>query len=239
MLTLWGITANGSVDGPIYRFLTSYCRHTRQSALALNPQISSLTCQRDLNHQDPNAQFAYQHRLRENNDSLLEKIKEGKLLGKGVEWLAELLDIVIPSSPRSSFKSGCPSQMTPRMGELVKNNPLFIQLNRVPKGICVKPQGPRGCAEFMNCTSAGEGGCQFFVIDVDDAQMLLELNNKADKERRLHHESDSSGRAVQAQKRGTLARRTEALRDEAMRQASEKTLAELRRLQNEIGEQGL
>jgi hypothetical protein len=239
VLTLWGITADCSVDGPIYRFLTSYSRHTRQSALALNPQISPITRQRDLNHRNPNAQFAYQHRLRENNDSLLEKIKEGKLLGRGVEWLSELLDVGIrPSSHQTNFKSGCPSPMTPRMQALVKNNPIFLQQNRVPTGICISPQGPGGCAEFLNCTSAGEGGCHYFVVDISDAQMLHELNKRADDERQLHQESASAGRLVQAQKRETLARRTEDLRDEAMRRTSEETLIKLRRVQNEI-EEGL
>jgi hypothetical protein len=239
-LTQWGITADGSESGPIYRFLTSYCRHTRQSALAIVPQISPLARQQDLNHRNPDTQFAYQHRLRENNDSLLEKIKEGKLVGRGVEWLMELFDVETQaSSPRSVFKPGRPSPITPRMRALVRNSPTFLQQNRVPPGICILPQGPCGCADFLHCTSAREGGCNYFVVDVSDARMLHELDKQADEERRLHQESVAAGRVVQAQKRATLARRTEDLRDEAMRRASEVTLADLRKLQSEIEGEGL
>ena len=116
---------------------------------------------------------------------------------------------------------------------------MFLQLNRVPCGICTLPQGPGGCAEFLNCTSAGEGGCHFFVTDANDVQMLKELNDKADEERRLHQESITAGRVVQAQKRETLACRTEELRDEAMRRASKEILTSLRRTRNEIDEEGL
>lgn len=240
VLELWGITSDGSANSPVYRLLISYARHTRQSALSLDPQTSLLTRQRDLNHQDRDEQFAYQHRLLENNDTLLKKIKEGKLIGRGVEWLSVLLGLDISATPaQSGFKLGCPSPMTPRMLLLVKNNPMFLRSNRVPGGKCMWPQGPGGCAEYLNCTSAGEGGCHSFFSDVDDVQMLKELNDKADEERRLYEESDSAGRTVQAQKRAILARRTEDLRDESMRRSSEETLLKLRRMQSEIEEQGL
>jgi hypothetical protein len=127
-----------------------YTRHTRHSAVALNPQVSLLARQRDLNQRDPDAQFHYQHRLAENNDALLEKMREGTLSGRGVEWLAELLGVgdgVVSS--QSSFQSGRPSAMTPRIYALVKNNPIFLQHNRVPSGICTSPQGPGGCAELL------------------------------------------------------------------------------------------
>jgi hypothetical protein len=240
VLELWAITVDGSADGPVYRLLSTYARHTRHSAVALDPQVSLLARQRDLNQRDPDAQFHYQHRLVENNDALLEKMREGNLIGRGVEWLAELLggsDVV--ASSQHSFQSGRPSAMTPRIYMLVKNNPIFLQHNRVPCGICTLPQGPGGCTEFLNCTTAGEGGCHFFVIDVSDPQILYELNNKAEEERRLHGESASAGRVVQAQKRAALACRAEGLRDEAMRRASKETLIELHRLQSKIEEEGL
>lgn len=240
VLELWGITSDGSANSPVYRLLISYTRHTRQSALSLNPQTSLVACQRDLNHQERDGQFAYQHRLLENNDTLLKKLKEGKLMGRGVEWLSVLLGVNISATPiQSSFKPGCPSPMTPRMLLLIKNNPMFLQLNRVLGGICMLPQGPCGCAEYLNCTSASEGGCHSFLIDVDDVQMLKELNDKAEEEQRMYKESDSAGRTVQAQKRAILARRTEKLRDESMRRSSEETLLKLRKLQSEIEEQGL
>lgn len=240
ILTRWNITADGTPDGPIYRFLTNYARHTRQSALALDSEISPLARQQDLNHQDLDMQFAYQHRLRENNDALLEKIKEGKLLGRGLEWLSELLGVKTQgASPQTGYKVGGPAPMSPRMQALVINNPKFIQRNRVPCGICTWPQGPGGCAEFLNCTSAEEGGCHYFVVDVSDVQMLNELNEKADDDRQLHLASASAGRVVQAQRRKTLASRTEDLRNEAMRRASEVTLAKLRIIRNKIDEEGL
>lgn len=240
VLELWGITSDGSTNGPVYRLLLSYTRHTRHSALALDPQTSLVARQRDLNHQDRDGQFAYQHRLLENNDTLLNKIKEGKLLGRGVEWLSVLLEVDISATPvQSSYKPGCPSPMTPRMLLLIKNNPMFLQLNRVPGGICMWPQGPGGCAEYLNCTSASEGGCHSFFLDVDDVQMLKELTDKAEKERRMYKESETAGRTVQAQKRAIPAHRTEELRNESMRRSSKETLLKLRRMQSEIEEQGL
>jgi hypothetical protein len=224
----------------VYRLLPKYTRHTRHSALALDPQTSLVARQRDLNQLDRDAHIPYQHRLSENNDSLLAKMKEGKFFGRGVEWLSMLLDIETQTSaPQRSFQPGCPTPITPRMQALVRNNPLFFKQNRVPCGICVLPDGPGGCAEFLNCTSSAEGGCHSFMVDVSDPQMLHELNNKVDEERQLLEESTSAGRVVQAQKRATLARRTEDLRDEAMRRATEETLISLHRIQSEIEEEGL
>lgn len=237
---LWGITVDGKAGSPAYRLLTKFARHTRHSALALDPQIPLETRQRDLNHRVLDTQFTYQHRLNENNDILLEKIKKGELIGRGVGWLSELLGAEITASrPQSRFRPGRPSAMTPRIRTLIRNNPLFMQRNRVPCGICISPLGPGGCAEYLNCTSAAEGGCQSFVVDVGDIRMLDELNSRAREERRLEGESAAAGRAVQARKRGVMARRTEELRDEAMRRATKETLDGLRALQNEVEEKGL
>ena len=240
VMELWGITEDGSADGPIFHFLPDYTRHTRHSALAVDPSITSSALQRDLNHREPDSQIAYQHGLDETNDSLLEKIKAGKLMGRGTEWLAEVLGLETQASPeRNAFKPGCPSPMPPRVLALMKNNPKFVQLNRVPKGICGSPHGPAGCTEFLNCTSAAEGGCPCFMTDVDDPQMLRELNDQAAEERRLQQESASAGKVVQAQKLDTQARRTEEMRDEAMGRASEETLAKLRGWLTEVEEKGL
>lgn len=240
ILTRLGITADGTEGGPVYRLRTDYSRHTRQSALALDPKISPQVRRQDLNHQDLDVQLAYQHRLRENNDALLEKVKEGKLIGRGVEWLSEVLGLDLrPMIPQPCYTPGRPSPMSPRMRALVRNNPLFVQQNRVPCGVCVLPQGPGGCAEYMNCTSAVEGGCNFFVIDVSDPQMLHELRLKASEEWGQQQESASLGRLVQAQKRAITAGRTEDLCDEAIRRATQETLAGLREIQKTIGEGGL
>ena len=240
ILHLWGITEDGTANSPVYRLLPSFMRHTRQSALDLDPQISWKAKQSDLNHRDPNVQMVYQHCLREHNDTLLEKIRDGKLFGRGLDWLSELLGVDIK---RPISGPGCkprrPSLMTPQMRDLIRNNPLFLQPNRVPEGICVLPQGPRGCAEFLNCTSAEEGGCHSFVIDLSDAQMLHELDKRANQERRLHQESMTAGRVVQAQKREAIAQRTEEFRAEAMRRTTKEVLLELRLLQGEVEESGL
>lgn len=236
----WAITEDGLADGPAYRLAPSFTRHSRQNALALDPHVSTPALQRDLNHREPDTHLTYQHNLREINDSLLEKIQEGKLMGRGAEWLSELLGDKTGSAPtRSGFKPGCPGSLTPRMRTLIKSNPEFVQINRVPEGICASPYGPAGCSEFLKCTCAAERGCQFFAVDVDDAWMLQALNDKAAEGRRLQQESASAGKVVQAQKRDTQARRTEELRDEAIRRASAETLATLRRLQTEVEEKGL
>lgn len=236
----WGITVGGTPDGPAYRLLPDYTRHSRHSALAVDPNVSSLALQRDLNHREADTQIAYQHSLDETNDSLLEKIKAGKLMGPGAEWLAEVLGLETQASPeRHAFKPGRPSPVPPRVLALIRNNPEFVRRNRVPQGICASPHGPTGCSEFLNCTSAAEGGCHCFMTDVDDPQMLQALNGQAAEERRLQQESISAGKVVQAQKRDTQARRTEEFRDEAMRRASEEALAALRRMQTEVEEKGL
>jgi hypothetical protein len=230
----WGITVDGTPEGFAYKLKLSYFRHTRQSALALDPHIPLRARQQDLNHNDPAAQFAYQHRLDENHDALLQKIREGKLCGGGVKWLTELLGV-----NAAGFSAGSPSVMTPRLRVLLQNNPSFFQLNRVPGGICSLPQGPGGCTEFLNCTGSAEGGCPCFVVDSSDANMLSELDTKARVERRRQSESATAGRLVQAEKRETQARRTEELRDEALRRASVEMVDELRRLQSEIDETGI
>lgn len=237
---LWGITVDGTVDGSVYRLLPSFMRHTRQSALDLDPHISWKSKQSDLNHRDPDVQLVYQHRLRENKDTLLEKIREGRLFGRGLEWLEELLGIET-KGPVSGLgcKPGRPQLMTPQMRAAIRNNPLFLQPNLVPGGICVLPQGPPGCAEFLNCTSAGEGGCHSFITDIGDARMLRELNERTNEERRLHGESVSAGRKVQANKREVVARRTEALRDEAMRRSTKEVLLELKAMEGEVKRNGL
>jgi hypothetical protein len=232
VLKKWGITQDGAAEGAAYYFKPNYVRHTRQSALALDPEIPLLARQYDLNHSDDAAQFAYQHRLAENHALLLQKISEGKLCGGGVKWFVEILGV-----NSVGFSAGSPSVMTPRWRALVQNNPLFLQLNRVPCGLCALPQGPGGCPEYLNCTGAAEGGCSCFLIDSEDAGMLSELNAKASTERHLQLESLAAGRTVQAGKHEVQALRAETLLDEAMRRASAEMVAELRRFQDEKDEE--
>ncbi len=156
------------------------------------------------------------------------------MCGGGAKWLVDLLGDAKPG-----FSNGHPTTMTPRWRALVQNNPLFLQLNRVPCGFCVLPKGPGGCTEFLNCTGAEEGGCPCFVVDSEDARMLSELDRKASTERRWQLESATAGHIVQAGKHEVQARRAEELRDEAMRLASTETVAELCRLQDEIDEEDM
>lgn len=240
VLEEWKITADGSTNGAVYRMRLGDVRHSRHSALALDRQIDPLTLQRDLNHNERNMQFAYQHRLQESNDALLKKIKEGKIVGHGGEWLANLSGLPLQGTDaRPCYKGGCPSALTPRFRNLLKNNPLFMQMNRVPGGICGLPQGPEGCLEYMNCTCAGEGGCSLFMTDVTDEQMLLELDGMAREQRRLQEESAAAGRVVQAEKREVRAGRTEALRDEALRRASREMVERLTERRREIELKGV
>lgn len=234
VLEQWGITVDGATDSPVYRLLPGFTRHTRQSALDLDPHIPWNAKQTDLNHRNPDVQMVYQHCLRENRDTLLEKIREGRLFGRGLDWLGELLGVEIigqPSGP--GCKLGRPQLMNPQMRSAIRNNPLFFQPNLVQGGICVLPAGPRGCGEFLNCTSAAEGGCHSFVTDLDDPRMVRELNERAEEDRRLHRESVSAGRTVQAHKREVIARRTEELRDEAMRRTTREVLLKLKALEGD------
>jgi hypothetical protein len=230
-----GITADGSVEGRPYRMTPHFMRHTRHSALALDPVVPLMTRQNDLNHRDPKMQFAYQHRLSENNGALLAKIKEGKLVGRGVGWLCEVLGIGggLAGDPRG-FSPGAPALLTPEWRARIRNNPAFFRLNRVPEGICTHPEGPTGCTEFMNCTTAAEGGCHCFVVDADDELMLLEMDVAAAEDRRLESAASDAGRTVEAGRHGVLARRTEDLRDEAMRRASRETLEKLHELKEQM-----
>ena len=100
VLRRWGITTDGSADGPIYHLNTHQARHTRQTALAKDPQIPLLTRQRDLNHRFRGMQFAYQHTLRDQYQSLLEKAKAGELFGPALSFLRDMLDAQYPGQPR-------------------------------------------------------------------------------------------------------------------------------------------
>lgn len=227
VMELWNITADGSADGPVYRLRTRQARHGRQNALAGDPRIPLKTRQWDLNHTDINMQATYQHRLADQNRALLERMTAGGLVGKGVEWLYTVTGITRPyhSGPRPG---GSQESSAPRLPDCIVNNPQFVQASRVECGWCVLPQGPAGCEEYMNCTEAQEGGCSWFVTDPGNEEVLRELEGKAREQRRAQEESAAAGRAVQAGKREAMARRTEALRDEAVRLAPREMVERLR-----------
>jgi hypothetical protein len=231
ILELWNITEDGSPDGPVYKFRTNYARHTRQSALALDAKIPLLIKQRDLNHTDRDMQFAYQHRLRDQNEALMEKMGQGRLLGNGVQWLN---GVFAGEGDGERDQPGCSIELPPRWRALIEDSQLFQQSSRVPGGHCVLPQGPAGCEEFMRCTEAQEGGCYCFVTDPENELMLVELAQRARAHREEERKSTAAGHLVRAGKYEVLARRTEALCDEAMRKASRDVLDRLKKVQLEM-----
>jgi len=238
IMTEWNITIDGSKSGKIYRLSTHFTRHTRQSALAKDPQIPILTLQRDLNHADVNMQLTYQHNLREENSQLLTKFRAGQLIGSGVAWLSDLLGISPTDTKlKSGFHEGRPSLLTERWRKLINLSPHFVQLNRVRGGFCALPQGPSACSEYMNCTSARERGCQCFLTDPQDPEIMSELNEMAIQYRAQQQESTALGYRVQAEKREIIAHRTENLRDEALRRASEEIRCRLKARQHELYEE--
>ncbi len=135
ILERWNITVDGLPNGEIYQLQTHQGRHTRQTALARDPQVSLVVRQQDLNVANLDTQFAYQHVLREQNEALLQKAREGQLLGPAMPWLTELLGASYQNAePQSRFQPGQPSFLPERWRHLVATNPQFLQFNRVPCG---------------------------------------------------------------------------------------------------------
>ncbi len=135
ILERWNITVDGSANGEIYWLRTHQARHTRQTALASDPQVSLVARQQDLNVSNLDTQFAYQHVLQQQNEALLQKVREGQLLGPAMPWLTELLGTSYQDAePQSRFQSGQPSHIPEHWLHLIATNPQFLQLNRVPYG---------------------------------------------------------------------------------------------------------
>jgi len=234
----WGITEDGEADGEIFHLRTHQARHTRQSAIARDPQVSLLARQRDLNHTSRDMQFAYQHTLREQNQALLEKARAGRLWGPALSWLTTILDMSLQNEkPPSQFQEGHPSALNARWRNLIANNPQLLQFNRVPCGYCALPQGPEGCREYMNCTEAQEGGCQWFLTDPEDELMLIQITTRAHTHQQRAEESRASGRTVQAGKYETLARRAAVVEAEVLRNASQDMRARLQARKREMEEE--
>ncbi len=216
----WGITEDGSANGKIYYMRTQQARHTRQSVLAGDPNISPLTLQRDLNHTSRDMQLAYQHHLRQGNARLREQIAQHQLHGLGTYWLEQCLGLVKPGT-HPAFREGSPTLADPRWRALIVNNPQFVQANRVSCGLCALPQGPAGCQEFMHCTEVADEGCTWFITDPNDVQMQAELQERANAHRAKQREGEASGKTILAHKYRVMAERTERLRNEALQKASE------------------
>lgn len=139
ILHRWGITTNGTLDGPIYYLRPHQARHTRQSALAKDPRISLLARQRDLNHRHRDVQFAYQHTLRDQNHMLLEKARQGLLIGPALGFLQDVLDVEYQEQRRenpvsSGWHPGSPIVLNEHWRTLIARSPHFLQFNRVDCG---------------------------------------------------------------------------------------------------------
>jgi hypothetical protein len=227
ILTRWKITTDGTTDGAIYQLRTHQARHTRQTALAKDPQISLLTRQRDLNHRHRDMQFAYQHTLSIQHQSLLEKAKTGLLFGPATNWLTDLLKVQYQTPSQheeetsSQFHAGRPALLDERWRDLLARSPHFLQFSRVPCGYCTLPQGPEGCREYMHCLEATDEGCQWFVTDPLDEQLLMEIQDRASFQKQRNQNSLQAGRTIQAQKYEVLTRRAEGMEDEVLRRSSQ------------------
>jgi|GEM_PF-1665899 len=217
ILQRWKITVDGTPDGEIYQLRTHQARHTRQSAIARDPHVPLLARQRDLNHVDRNMQVHYQHIASQQNEILLEKANNGQLVGPAMEWFAILFGTDYQSSDRRSlFRPGQPKPLPPRWHNLVQNNPQFMQFNRVPCGYCSLPQGPAACDDYLNCTTAEDGGCRWFLTDPGNAGMLIQITQTAHRYRQQEQESATAGHVVQAGKYAVLAHRAETVEQEAL-----------------------
>jgi hypothetical protein len=148
VLERWGVTADGSVDGTIYKLKTHYGRHTRQSAIAADPQVSLITRQRDLNHRHADMQFAYQHMVEEQNAAIMSKVSKSPLPTQGDGWLNGVFGLGggdEESDGSSKYRPGLVQLLTPRWVKLLEGNPLYFKPNRVPLGACDELSGPEDC----------------------------------------------------------------------------------------------
>lgn len=91
----------------------------------------------------------------------------------------------------------------------------------------------------MNCLEAQEGGCQWFVTDPEDEQMVIQITRRAVMHRQQAVESAAAGHEVQAGKHEVLARRSEAMAGEVLRSASQELRERLMAKKREIEEEFL
>jgi hypothetical protein len=215
----WGITESGEPGDPIYVFRSHSARHTRQSALSRDPNVSRLAAQRDLNTRSRDVQGIYQHGLADQNERLLAKLDAGALLGSGAAWLNDVRLGHEPGRPRSTG-------MDPRIRDLIAASPAFLEFNRVPAGYCVRPQGPAACPEFLACLEATDDGCAWFATDPDDEAIVEEIRERATERRAGADRAAAAGNVVLSGKLAVLAGRAESFVDQTA--AARESLARLR-----------
>jgi len=220
ILAQWGITHDGAPESPIYHLQTHQARHTRQTALAQDRQLSPEILQRDLHHTSRDMQLVYQHTMRIDHARLREGVHQKQLFGLGTYWLEACLGINEQATELPGWQRGYPALLDPRWRALIQHHPHFTKANRVPCGFCVLPQGPEGCTEFLHCTETTPQGCSWFCTDPHDPQMQHELQERIIHHRERQEAHEQAGRQVAAGKAMQMAERTERLRDEALRHAS-------------------
>ena len=96
-------------------------------------------------------------------------------------------------------------------------------MNRVQRGAIQRrgqrrglPQGPAACDDFLNCTTAEDGGCRWFLTDPGNAGMLIQITQTARRYRQQEQKSTAAGRVVQAGKYAVLAHRAETVEKEVL-----------------------
>jgi FixJ family two-component response regulator len=89
----------------------------------------------------------------------------------------------------------------------------------------------------MNCLEAQEGGCQWFLTDPADEQMVIQITRRAVVHRKQAAESATAGHEVQAGKHEVLARRAEAMEGEVLRSASQELRERMMAKKREIEEE--
>jgi len=237
ILATWQITTNGAADGPIYRLHTHQARHTRQTVLASDPGVPLAARQYDLNQHLSDMQFPYQHAFREQQHRLQDKLHQGRLVGPASEWYAHITSLPErDGTAQASFHSGHPRLLNDRWRLLVVNNPQFFQTHRVFGGLCALPEGPGGCAEYLNCAEAHDDGCAWFACNPDDEDMLLELALRVRGLRTQAEESTARGKTVQAEKYEVMAERAERVQQRVLQQTSQHIRERLQQRLNQLEE---
>ncbi len=82
--------------------------------------------------------------------------------------------------------------------------------------------------EYMNCLEATDEGCQWFVTDPENEEMVMEIHERVTAHQRQQQTSAAAGREVQAKKYEVLAQRAEGVQEEVLRRTSQELRDRLR-----------
>jgi hypothetical protein len=90
-------------------------------------------------------------------------------------------------------------------------------------------QGPAACPEYLQCVEATTDGCGQYVGDTENASMLVELHERAERRRAQAHAAVQARRMVLAGKQQELAVRAARMRDHAFALAKPEIIDEVKR----------